>query len=78
MLEDWARFALDRPDLVARSKDLRQRLGRLHQERYKLARHTATDPAAGMTHPAQSERQSGASVLAANAGRVQEALRVLE
>jgi thiamine-phosphate pyrophosphorylase len=78
VLEDWARFALDRPDLVARSKDLRQRLGRLHQERYKLARHTATDPAAGMTHPAQSERQSGASVLAANAGRVQEALRVLE
>ena len=78
VLEDWARFALDRPDLVARSKDLRQRLGRLHQERYKLARHTATDPAAGMAHPAQTERQDGASVLAANAGRVQEALRVLE
>ncbi|MCT0208562.1 thiamine phosphate synthase [Synechococcus sp. CS-1332] len=78
VLEDWARFALDRPDLVARSKDLRQRLGRLHQERYKLARHTATDPAAGMSHPAQAERQDGASVLAANAGRVQEALRVLE
>jgi thiamine-phosphate pyrophosphorylase len=78
VLEDWARFALDRPDLVARSKDLRQRLGRLHQERYKLARHTASDPAAGMTHPAQAERQDGASVLAANAGRVQEALRVLE
>jgi len=78
VLEDWARFALDRPDLVARSKDLRQRLGRLHQERYKLARHTASDPAAGMTHPAQADRQDGASVLAANAGRVQEALRVLE
>ncbi len=78
VLEDWARFALDRPDLVARSKDLRQRLGRLHQERYKLARHTATDPAAGMAHPAQAERQTGGSVLAANAGRVQEALRVLE
>ncbi|MCP9857673.1 thiamine phosphate synthase [Cyanobium sp. Cruz-8D1] len=78
VLEDWARFALDRPDLVARSKDLRQRLGRLHQTRYKLARHTATDSAAGMAHPAQAERQDGASVLAANAGRVQEALRVLE
>ncbi|WP_254945360.1 thiamine phosphate synthase [Cyanobium sp. AMD-g] len=78
VLEDWARFALDRPDLVARCKDQRQRLGRLHQERYKLARHTASDPAAGMTHPAQAERQDGASVLAANAGRVQEALRVLE
>ncbi len=78
VLEDWARFALDRPDLVARSKDLRQRLGGLHRERYKLARHTATDPAAGMAHPAQAERQDGRSVLAANAARVQEALRVLE
>ncbi|MEB3170996.1 MAG: thiamine phosphate synthase, partial [Synechococcaceae cyanobacterium] len=51
VLEDWARFALDRPDLVARCKDLRQRLGRLHQRRYKLARHTADDPAAGLGHP---------------------------
>ncbi len=78
VLEDWARFALDRPDLVARTKDLRQRLGRLHRTSYKLARHTASDPATGLAHPAQAERQDGASVLAANAGRVQEALRVLE
>ena len=78
VLEDWARFALDRPDLVARTKDLRQRLGRLHRTSYKLARHTASDPATGLTHPAQAERRDGASVLAANAGRVQEALRVLE
>lgn len=78
VLEDWARFALDRPDLVARTKDLRQRLGRLHRAAYKLARHTASDPAAGLAHPAQAERQDAAGVLAANAGRVQEALRVLE
>lgn len=78
VLEDWARFALDRPDLVARTKDLRQRLGLLHRTSYKLARHTASDPAAGLAHPAQAERQDGAGVLAANAGRVQEALRVLE
>ncbi|WP_371734020.1 thiamine phosphate synthase [Synechococcus sp. CCY 9618] len=78
VLEDWARFALDRPDLVARSKDLRQRLGGLHRDRYKRARHTASDPAAGMAHPAQAERADGAAVLAANAARVQEALRVLE
>jgi thiamine-phosphate pyrophosphorylase len=78
VLEDWARFALDRPDLVARAKDLRQRLGQRHHERYKLARHTASDPAAGMTHAAQAERQEASQVLAANAGRVQEALRVLE
>ena len=78
VLEDWARFALDRADLVARSKDLRQRLGRIHEDRFKLARHTATDPGAGLGHPAQQERQQPAAVLAANAGRVQEALRVLE
>ncbi|MFZ0406652.1 MAG: thiamine phosphate synthase [Cyanobium sp.] len=78
VLEDWCRFALDRPDLVARTKDLRQRLGRQHHERFKLARHSASDPAAGLTHPAQQERPDAAAILAANAARVQEALRVLE
>jgi thiamine-phosphate pyrophosphorylase len=78
VLEDWARFALDRADLVARCKDLRQRLGRLHQRRYKLARDTAGDGAAGMGHPAQQARHGPEAVLAANAARVQEALRVLE
>ena len=78
VLEDWSRFALDRTDLVAALKDLRQRLGRLHQTRYKLERDTAGDGGAGMGHPAQLERQEPAQVLAANAGRVQEALRVLE
>ena len=68
----------DRPDLVARCKDLRQRLGQLHHRRYKLARHTADDPAAGLGHPAQAGRHSPEQVLAVNAGRVQEALRVLE
>jgi thiamine-phosphate pyrophosphorylase len=78
VLEDWARFGLDRPDLVARFKDLRQRLGRLHGEAYKQARHTASDRGAGLTHPAQQERLLPAQVVAANAARVQEALRVLE
>ena len=78
VLEDWARFALERPDLVARCKDLRQRLGRCHEDRFRLARHTAADPAAGLGHPAQAERREPADVLAANASRVQEALRVLE
>ena len=78
VLEDWARFALDRSDLVARCKDMRQRLGRLHADRYKLARHTASDPAAGMGHPAQLERQDPSQVIGANASRVAEALRVLE
>jgi thiamine-phosphate pyrophosphorylase len=78
VLEDWARFGVDRADLVARTKDMRQRLGRLHRDDYKLARHTATDPAAGMGHPAQQERLSPSQVVGANAGRVHEALRVLE
>jgi len=78
VIEDWCRFGLDRSDLVARTKDLRQRLGLLHREAYKLARHTATDVAAGMAHPAQAERSGAAQVVAANCGRVQEALRVLE
>ena len=78
VLEDWARFGLDRADLVARCKHLRQRLGSCHADRFKLARHTATDPATGMGHPAQAERLSPGQILAANAGRAQEALRVIE
>ncbi|MEY3735444.1 MAG: hypothetical protein RLZZ624_503 [Cyanobacteriota bacterium] len=78
VLEDWCRFVLERPDLVARLKDMRQRLGLVHDERYKLARHTATDPAAGLAHPAQEQRGGGWAVVAANAARAQEALRVLE
>ena len=78
VIEDWCRFGLERPDLVSRTKDFRQRLGRCHPARYKLARHTATDPAAGMAHGAQAERLGAAAVVAANCGRVQEALRVLE
>lgn len=78
VLEDWARFGLERPDLVARSKDLRQRLGLLHRDAYKWARHTASDGSAGLEHPAQAQRGTPAQVVAANAARVQEALRVLE
>ncbi|MCP9819230.1 thiamine phosphate synthase [Synechococcus sp. Cruz-9H2] len=78
VLEDWCRFGLDRQDLVARLKDLRQRLGRCHLPAYKAARHTASDGGAGLAHPAQAERTQPAQVVAANAGRAQEALRVLE
>ncbi len=78
VIEDWCRFGLGRDDLVARCKDMRQRLGRRHQDIYKQARHSATDPAAGLAHPAQQQRLGSAAVLGANAARVQEALRVLE
>jgi thiamine-phosphate pyrophosphorylase len=78
VMEEWARFALERPDLVWRCKDLRQQLGQLHDERYKFARDAAGDPATGLAHPAQVGRPDGPAVVAANAARVQEALRVLE
>jgi len=78
VLEDWCRFVLNRPDLVVRLKDLRQRLGQCHRFAYKMARHAASDSAAGLAHPAQLERGDPLAVVAANAGRVQEALRVLE
>lgn len=78
VVEDWCRFGLEREDLVITLKDWRQRLGRLHQEHYKQARSTATDNAAGLEHPAQLDRHSPRQVVAANCGRVQEALRVLE
>ncbi len=78
VIEDWCRFGLGRLDLVVRTKDLRQRLGRRHRQAYKLARHTASDVGAGLAHPAQAERAAAAAVVAANCGRVQEALRVLE
>ena len=78
VLEDWARFGLNRADLVARCKDLRQRLGQCHRDRYRAARLTAADVAAGMEHAAQGERRGPEAVLRANAARVQEALRVLE
>jgi thiamine-phosphate pyrophosphorylase len=78
VLEEWARFGLQRGDLVACTKDMRQRLGRCHRDAYKQARDAAGDPATGMAHPAQAERLRPAQVVAANAARVQEALRVLE
>ena len=78
VVEDWCRFGLERDELVISLKDWRQRLGKLHREHYKQARSTATDPGAGLDHPAQLDRHSPRQVVEANCGRVQEALRVLE
>lgn len=76
--EDWARFGLNRRDLVEPLKDLRQQLGRCHLPEYRQARHTASDGAAGLAHPAQAERLNPQAVVTANCARAQEALRVLE
>ncbi len=78
VIEDWCRFGLDREDLVVPIKDWRQQLGLLHADVYRQARSTASDTAAGMSHPAQQTRTNSSQVVKANASRVQEALRVIE
>ena len=79
VIEDWCRFGLDRDDLIVPLKDWRQRLGQQHHDRYRRARSTATDVAAGLGHPAQASRGTTAqAIVKANASRVQEALRVME
>ena len=78
VIEDWCRFGLDRQDLVVPLKDWRQQLGQLHDDCYRAARSTATDTAAGLSHPAQETRTDSVAIVKANASRVQEALRVIE
>ena len=78
VVEDWCRLGLQRPELVARLKDYRQRLGQCHPPTLKQERHAASDPATGLSHQAQQERSTPQQVVAANCARVQEALRVLE
>lgn len=78
VIEDWCRFGLDRRDLVIKIKGWRQQLGLRHHERYKRARCASTDCGVGLAHSAQDQRTMPAAIVAANAGRAQEALRVLE
>ena len=78
VIEDWCRFGLNRKDLVIILKDWRQKLGIHHKDIYKKARSTITDQGAGLTHPAQENRNDLEDVIAANFSRVQEALRVIE
>ena len=69
-------LGLDRRDL-GKALGPAPAVGCCHLPRYRQARHTATDSAAGLAHPAQQQR-SDATVVAANCARAQEALRVLE
>jgi len=78
VLEDWARFALGRKDLVNNFKNFRQILGKQHLKIYKESRNFIKDTSAGLSHPEQFKRNEVSSIISSNAGRVQEALRVIE
>ena len=78
VLEDWARFALGRKDLVKSFKNFRQILGKHHLRVYKESRNFIDDTSTGLSHPEQFKRNEASSIISSNAGRVQEALRVIE
>ena len=78
VLEDWARFGLGRNDFVKRIKNFRQILGKNHLKVYKQSRNYIEDECKGLTHQEQSERKAPDQIISCNAGRVQEALRVIE
>ena len=78
VLEDWARFGLGKNDYVAKIKNYRQILGKNHLEVYKQSRNYNTDKCKGLTHQEQINRKTSEQIISSNAGRVQEALRVIE
>jgi thiamine-phosphate pyrophosphorylase len=77
-IEEWCRFGLENVDLCDRCKHMRQALAQWHKEEFRRARNTPDDPATGLSHANEVSRANVQSVLRANMGRLQEALRVLE
>jgi len=78
VLEDWARFGLGKNDYVSRIKNFRQILGKNHLEIYKQTRNYIEDQSKGLAHLEQFKRKAPEQIISSNAGRVQEALRVIE
>jgi len=78
VLEDWARYGLDRVDIVKKIKDFRQILGSYHLDYYKNARNYSKDNCNGLNHPEQFKRIYTENIISSNSSRIQEALRVLE
>tara|TARA_B100000886_G_scaffold305418_1_gene237143 strand:- start:712 stop:1767 length:1056 start_codon:yes stop_codon:yes gene_type:complete len=78
VLEDWARFGLGGNDFVVKIKNYRQILGKNHLEVYKQSRNYIEDQFKGLTHQEQNDRKTPEQIICSNAGRVQEALRVIE
>jgi len=78
VLEDWARFGLGNEKYVESIKNFRQLLGKYHLEIYKQSRNHIEDKCKGLTHQEQMKRKTPEQLISSNAGRVQEALRVIE
>ncbi len=78
VLEDWARFGLGKDTYVEKIKNFRQILGKNHLEIYKQNRNKIEDHSKGLTHFEQFNRKTPEQIISSNAGRVQEALRVIE
>ena len=81
VLDDHARFALDDAALTAECKAVRHALARalgVGREERCSARETAGDVGTSLSEPTERTRAGAPAVLAANAARVQEALRSLE
>ena len=79
VIEDTARFVLDKPTTAKSVRELRHELDRLVRGRYKQllsARNVQMD--SGRANPAKPYKGGVAELLAANFKRSSEALRVLE
>jgi thiamine-phosphate pyrophosphorylase len=77
-IEEWCRFGLEDRSLCDRCKQMRQELALWHRSEFRLARNTPDDPATSLSHANEVSRADIQSVLRANMGRLQEALRVIE
>jgi thiamine-phosphate pyrophosphorylase len=78
VLEDWARFGPGGDIFVANIKNYRQILGKNHLRIYKQSRNYIEDQCKGLSHKEQNNRKTTEQIISSNAGRVQEALRVIE
>lgn len=79
VVEDTARFVLERPDASAALRKLRHRLDQLVRGHYAtLLKHRDVENDPGRSNPATPHKTGVSALLASNFKRCEEALRVLE
>jgi thiamine-phosphate pyrophosphorylase len=78
IIEEWCRFGLNNAQLTLECKHLRQEIANWHTAQMRAARDTLGDAGTELSHPQEEQRANIKSLLQANFGRVQEAMRVLE